>query len=105
MWTTLIEAVAQNDIDHVMQLGVTNPTDYRSPNSDYMTKRARKAWLEERAAVALSADIDAEDDYGDTALSIAERHKMERDRLFFSKQEDEESRHESEEEDYFPDAG
>ena len=37
-----------------MMLGVTNPTEYRSPNSDYMTKRARKAWLEERAAVALS---------------------------------------------------
>ena len=38
----------------VMMLGVTNPTEYRSPNSDYMTKRARKAWLEERAFVALT---------------------------------------------------
>jgi hypothetical protein len=38
----------------VMALGVTNPTLYRSPNSDYMTKRAKKAWLEERAAVALA---------------------------------------------------
>ena len=43
-----------NCVSQVMTLGVTNPTEYRSPNSDYMTKRARKAWLEERAAVALS---------------------------------------------------
>lgn len=89
MWTTLVEAVAQNDIEHVMMLGVTNPTDYRSPNSDYMTKRARKAWLEERAFVALSmassrgfqkmctrlidsgADVNACTRHGRTALHIA----------------------------------
>ncbi|XP_076469945.1 uncharacterized protein LOC143300242 [Babylonia areolata] len=89
MWTTLIEAVAGNDIDHVMMLGVTNPTEYRSPNSDYMTKRARKAWLEERASVALSmaanrglekmclrliqsgADVNSATQHGRTALHIA----------------------------------
>ncbi|KAL8564600.1 hypothetical protein ACOMHN_032156 [Nucella lapillus] len=89
MWTTLIEAVAQNDVDHVMMLGVTNPTEYRSPNSDYMTKRARKAWLEERASVALSmaanrgldkmclrliqsgADVNSATPHGRTALHIA----------------------------------
>ncbi|XP_025115445.1 ankyrin repeat domain-containing protein 35-like isoform X1 [Pomacea canaliculata] len=232
MWTTLVEAVAQNDIEQVMQLGVTNPSSYHSPNSDYMTKRARNTWLEERAAVALfmaanrgldkmcsklvnsgadinarspngrtalhiassqghghivdlllekGADIDAEDNHGETALSIAEhfgfkscgrhlflfhwqqrakkvtparniplmahqkndslrpvwkhgqmgqiylaqqlgpsefagtslsaprhsvhpsvRHKLERDKMFFTHVE-EESRHESEEDDYFPD--
>ena len=38
----------------VFRLGVTNPSDYHTPASDYMTKRSRKAWLEERAFIALS---------------------------------------------------
>ena len=37
----------------MFSLGVTNPTTYHTPQSDYMTKRARKAWLEERAFLAL----------------------------------------------------
>ena len=37
----------------VLRLGVTQPTDYHTPGSDYMTKRARKAWLQERAFLAL----------------------------------------------------
>lgn len=89
MWTSLVEAVAQNDFDLVMSLGVTNPSSYRSPNSDYMTKRAKKVWLEERAAVALSlaasrgldkmchkliesgADVNSATEDGRTALHIA----------------------------------
>lgn len=53
MWKELIEACASNDIDWVFRLGVTQPTTYHTPGSDYMTKRARKAWLEERAFLAL----------------------------------------------------
>lgn len=53
MWRDLIEAASVNDIDWVFSLGVTNPTSYRTPHSDYMTKKARKAWLEERAFLAL----------------------------------------------------
>lgn len=53
MWKELIEACATNDIDWVFRLGVTQPTSYHTPGSDYMTKRARKAWLQERAFLAL----------------------------------------------------
>lgn len=53
MWKELIEACAANDIEWVLRLGVTQPTDYHTPGSDYMTKRARKAWLQERAFLAL----------------------------------------------------
>ena len=35
-------------------MGVTYPTDYRSPASDYMTKNDRKRWLQERSALALN---------------------------------------------------
>lgn len=37
----------------MFRLGVTQPTAYHTPGSDYMTKKARKAWLEERAFLAL----------------------------------------------------
>ncbi|KAH3772477.1 uncharacterized protein LOC127845705 isoform X2 [Dreissena polymorpha] len=53
MWKELIEACAANDIDWVFRLGVSQPTTYHTPGSDYMTKRARKAWLQERAFLAL----------------------------------------------------
>ncbi|KAK3086422.1 hypothetical protein FSP39_018250 [Pinctada imbricata] len=53
MWKELIEAASLGDIDWVFSLGVTIPTAYRTPQSDYMTKRAKKAWLEERGFLAL----------------------------------------------------
>ncbi|XP_060575576.1 uncharacterized protein LOC132733022 isoform X3 [Ruditapes philippinarum] len=53
MWKELIEACSTNDLEWVFRLGVTQPTDYHTPGSDYMTKRARKAWLQERAFLAL----------------------------------------------------
>ncbi|XP_064610713.1 uncharacterized protein LOC135474946 isoform X2 [Liolophura sinensis] len=53
MWIDLIEAVASNDIDKVFKLGVTQDTDYKTPNSEYMPKRAKAGWLAERAFVAL----------------------------------------------------
>jgi len=53
MYQELIEAIVSNEIDWVFKLGVTHPADYHTPASDYMTKRARKAWLEERAFIAL----------------------------------------------------
>lgn len=53
MWKELIEACAANDIDWVFRLGVTQTTTYHTPGSDYMTKRARRAWLQERAFFAL----------------------------------------------------
>ncbi|KAK3596887.1 hypothetical protein CHS0354_029074 [Potamilus streckersoni] len=89
MWKELIEAAASNDIDWVFKLGVTQPTDYRTPHSDYMTKRARKIWLEERAFLALfiaahrghiklvkklidsGADVNASTQLGRTALHVA----------------------------------
>ncbi|GFR93819.1 ankyrin repeat domain-containing protein 60 [Elysia marginata] len=53
MYRELIEAVVANEIDWVFRLGVTNPSDYHTPASDYMTKRARATWLEERGFIAL----------------------------------------------------
>lgn len=53
MYRELIEAVVANEIDWVFQLGVTNPSDYHTPASDYMTKRARASWLEDRGFIAL----------------------------------------------------
>ncbi|XP_005092657.1 uncharacterized protein LOC101845386 isoform X2 [Aplysia californica] len=53
MYQELIEAIVADEIDWVFRLGVTNPSDYHTPASDYMTKRSRKAWLEERAFIAL----------------------------------------------------
>ncbi|XP_053402143.1 uncharacterized protein LOC128557808 isoform X2 [Mercenaria mercenaria] len=53
MWKELIEACATNDVEWVFRLGVTQPTSYHTPGSEYMTKRARKAWLQERAFLAL----------------------------------------------------
>lgn len=53
MYEELIEAIVANEIDRVFRLGVTNPSDYHTPASDYMTKRSRKAWLQERAFIAL----------------------------------------------------
>jgi hypothetical protein len=37
----------------VFKLGVTQDTDYRTPNLDYMTMRSRQVWLAERAFIAL----------------------------------------------------
>ncbi|KAH9515697.1 Ankyrin repeat domain-containing protein 60 [Bulinus truncatus] len=56
VWPTymeLVEAVVSNDIDWVFRLGVTDPSDYHTPASDYMSKKSRKLWLEERAFIAL----------------------------------------------------
>ncbi|XP_046328632.2 ankyrin repeat, SAM and basic leucine zipper domain-containing protein 1-like isoform X1 [Haliotis rufescens] len=52
-WRDLLEAVAANDDEWVFSLGVTHPSDYKTPNSEYMIKRSRRAWYEERAFVAL----------------------------------------------------
>ncbi|KAJ8302991.1 hypothetical protein KUTeg_019387 [Tegillarca granosa] len=89
MWKEIIEAAASNDADWVFSLGVTYPTDYKTPHSDYMTKRARKAWIEERAFLALyiaahrgyqglvkklidaGADVNASTPFGRTALHVA----------------------------------
>ncbi|KAL5021775.1 hypothetical protein ScPMuIL_000930 [Solemya velum] len=53
MWKELIEAAACNDVEWVFKLGVTQLTDYHTPHSTYMTKKARKAWFDERAFLAL----------------------------------------------------
>lgn len=37
----------------VFRLGVSSLSDYHTPASDYMSKTARKDWLEERAFIAL----------------------------------------------------
>ncbi|XP_021343788.1 uncharacterized protein LOC110443733 isoform X2 [Mizuhopecten yessoensis] len=89
MWKELIDAASSNDADWVFSLGVTNPTTYKTPQSDYMTKRARKIWLEERAFLALfiaahrghdklvqqlidcGADVNACTPLGRTALHVA----------------------------------
>lgn len=89
MWKELIEACATNDIDWVFRLGVTSQTSYHTPGSDYMTKRARKAWLQERAFLALfvaahrghqklvsrlieaGADVNASTPLGRTPLHVA----------------------------------
>ncbi|XP_052816488.1 ankyrin repeat and SAM domain-containing protein 4B-like isoform X2 [Mya arenaria] len=89
MWKDLIEACSTNDMDWVFRLGVTQPTSYHTPGSDYMTKRARKAWLQERAFLALyvashrghenlvrkliesGADVNASTPLGRTALHVA----------------------------------
>ncbi|XP_052063178.1 uncharacterized protein LOC127702912 isoform X1 [Mytilus californianus] len=52
-WKELIEAVTANDIDWVFSLGVTANTTYHTPQSDYMTKKQRRPWIEERAFIAL----------------------------------------------------
>ncbi|KAI8759572.1 ankyrin repeat, bromo and BTB domain-containing protein [Biomphalaria glabrata] len=53
MYRELVEAVVANDIDWVFRLGVTESSDYHTPTSDYMSKKSRKLWLEERAFIAL----------------------------------------------------
>ncbi|WAR11434.1 ANR60-like protein [Mya arenaria] len=76
-------------LSQVFRLGVTQPTSYHTPGSDYMTKRARKAWLQERAFLALyvashrghenlvrkliesGADVNASTPLGRTALHVA----------------------------------
>ncbi|ESO82737.1 hypothetical protein LOTGIDRAFT_73337, partial [Lottia gigantea] len=52
-WRELVEAVVNGDSEWVFRLGVSHPSDYQTPNSQYMTARARKAWIDERAFVAL----------------------------------------------------
>ena len=37
----------------MFQLGVTQDTEYKTPNSEYMSQRARKQWLSTRADLAL----------------------------------------------------
>lgn len=89
MWRELIEACATNDTEWVFKLGVSQPTSYHTPGSDYMTKRARKAWLQERAFLALfiaahrgheklvsrliqaGADVNASTPLGRTPLHVA----------------------------------
>ncbi|XP_064640528.1 GA-binding protein subunit beta-2-like isoform X2 [Lineus longissimus] len=89
MWKTLVDAVAANDVDWVFKLGVTQDTDYRTPNLDYMTMRSRQVWLAERAFIALymaahrgnmkmveklvtaGADVNAKTPMGRTALHVA----------------------------------
>ncbi|KAI8504711.1 Ankyrin repeat domain-containing protein 60 [Branchiostoma belcheri] len=88
-WQTLVEAAAEGDIEKVFQLGVTPDTKFRSPTSDYMGPRQRRAWFAERAAVALfiasnrghldlmhslmeeGADVNATTPSGRTALHAA----------------------------------
>ncbi|BFZ13542.1 hypothetical protein BsWGS_16581 [Bradybaena similaris] len=53
MYQELLEAVTSNDIDWVFRIGVTSTSDYQTPASDYMSKKSRKEWLEERALIAL----------------------------------------------------
>ncbi|CAG5129212.1 unnamed protein product [Candidula unifasciata] len=53
MYQELVEAVTSNDIDWVFRLGVTSSSDYHTPASDYMSKKLRKEWLEDRALIAL----------------------------------------------------
>ncbi|KAK6185952.1 hypothetical protein SNE40_008079 [Patella caerulea] len=88
-WRELVEAVVSGEADWVFRLGVTYPTDYQTPNSQYMAVRARKAWIEERAFVALciaanrghdelvrklidaGANVDSTTPLGRTALHLA----------------------------------
>ncbi|XP_046558870.1 LOW QUALITY PROTEIN: uncharacterized protein LOC124267923 [Haliotis rubra] len=88
-WRDLLEAAAANDDEWVFSLGVTHPSDYKTPNSEYMTKRSRRAWYEERAFVALciaahrghdklctkliqaGANVNATSPLGRTALHVA----------------------------------
>ncbi|XP_077982652.1 uncharacterized protein LOC144437564 [Glandiceps talaboti] len=53
MWKTLVEAVAEGDVEKVFSLGVTQDTKYTTPNSERMHQRQRVAWIKERAFVAL----------------------------------------------------
>ncbi|XP_002734569.1 uncharacterized protein LOC100374676 [Saccoglossus kowalevskii] len=54
MWKTLVEAAAEGDSEKVFALGVTQDTTYSTPNSQQMYPRARAAWIEERAFIALT---------------------------------------------------
>ncbi|XP_041375849.1 LOW QUALITY PROTEIN: uncharacterized protein LOC121388539 [Gigantopelta aegis] len=89
-WRELIEAVVFNDIEWVFQLGVTQDTEYKTPNSEYMPARARKQWVSSRADLAMivaahrghtemvarlideaGADVNATTPMGRTALHLA----------------------------------
>ncbi|CAL1532371.1 unnamed protein product [Lymnaea stagnalis] len=70
MYRELVEAVVANDVEWVFKLGVTDPSDYHTPASDYMTKKSRKAWLEERAFVALC--LAAHRGYEEIAIKLIE---------------------------------
>ncbi|CAH1780417.1 unnamed protein product [Owenia fusiformis] len=89
MWTTLVDAVAQNDIDWLFKLGVIKDSDYETPNYNYMNKKHKGPYIETRAAVALfvaahrgnvqmcrklieaGADVNAKTALGRTPLHVA----------------------------------
>ncbi|GCB66142.1 uncharacterized protein [Scyliorhinus torazame] len=52
-WKELLNAAAHGDIVELMSLGVTMDTEYSTPNSRYMNIKQKKAWIAERAFVAL----------------------------------------------------
>lgn len=52
-WNTLVQAVAENDFEKVLSIGVTPDTQYKTAISEYMTATNKTDWLAERAFVAL----------------------------------------------------
>jgi len=53
VWKSLVEAAATNDTDYLFRLGVTQDTDFKTPNSQYMGRDSKKDWIAERAFTAL----------------------------------------------------
>ncbi|XP_038658281.1 ankyrin repeat domain-containing protein 60-like [Scyliorhinus canicula] len=52
-WQDLLNAAAHGDITELMSLGVTMDSEYSTANSRYMNIKQKKAWIAERAFVAL----------------------------------------------------
>jgi len=52
-WTNLIKAVSKGDINQVMQLGVTDASEFNTANSRMMAPEARSRWLRRRGFVAM----------------------------------------------------
>jgi len=52
-WVDLISAASKGDIHKVMQLGVTEESDFNTANSRRMATEARSKWLKQRGFVAM----------------------------------------------------
>lgn len=52
-WMHLLQACVKGELDKVIKLGVTPDSDYRDPNSTFMSEKKREEWFFERQSVAL----------------------------------------------------
>jgi len=52
-WTNLIRAVSKGNINQVMQLGVTEASDFNTANSRMMAPEVRSRWVMKRGFVAM----------------------------------------------------